>query len=132
MPWPHRRASLTPSFPMLRHPDTLTRPFLSKGKSIMANPLEILIEQVKQNPDPEASAVLLLSGVKSLLDNAIASEKPAALTDLATLLGESRDALAAAIVATPAATPKPHAAPHESHEAHATHAKHTAHGKKDS
>ena len=70
----------------------------------MSAELDVLTTQVAANTEVEASAIVLLEGLKSALDAAIASGNPAALTALSTQLEFSRAALAAAIVAnTPAA-----------------------------
>lgn len=64
--------------------------------------------QVAATNTIEASAVVLLQGLKTQLDAAIASNDPAALTALSDSLGTSNAALAAAITAnTPAAPPAP-------------------------
>jgi hypothetical protein len=72
----------------------------------MANELDALTATVTRTADVEDSAIVLLQGLKTALDAAIASGNPAALTALSTSLGAKTDALAAAVVAnTPAATP---------------------------
>lgn len=66
--------------------------------------LEDLATQVAANTDAEDSAVILLGGLKTALDQAIAAGNPAALTALSAKLGASKEKLAQAIVAnTPAA-----------------------------
>jgi hypothetical protein len=71
--------------------------------SHMANELDALKAAVEQNQTVTASAITLLQGLKQKLDEAIASGDPAKLHDLSAELGQSTDALAAAITAnTPA------------------------------
>ena len=73
-------------------------------ESKMAGELDSLRSQVEQTVTVERSAIVLLQGLKTALDAAIASGNPAALTDLSAQLGASAGALADAIVAnTPAA-----------------------------
>ncbi len=73
-------------------------------ETLMANELQTLQTQVAANTDAEQSAIVLLQGLKTALDQAIASGNPAALTALSAALGTSQQALAAAITAnTPAA-----------------------------
>ena len=70
----------------------------------MSVELDALKTQVTANIDAESSAAILLGGLKKLLDDAIASGNPAALTQLSADLGSSQAALSAAILAnTPAA-----------------------------
>lgn len=70
----------------------------------MAGELQGLTDQVKKNTDVEQSAILLLQGLKSALDAAIASGDPAQLLALSASLSTSQAALAAAVLAnTPAA-----------------------------
>ncbi len=74
----------------------------------MANELQTLTTQVAANTSAEASAIVLLQGLKTALDAAIAANNPQALLDLSNQLGASQQALAAAIVAnTPAAPAAP-------------------------
>ena len=70
----------------------------------MAGELAALQANVAKNTDVIESAITLLGNIKALLDAAIASGDPAALTALSATLGAEDDKLAAAIVAsTPAA-----------------------------
>jgi hypothetical protein len=74
---------------------------------MMSKKLDALTAQVKANTDAEQSAITLLTGLKALLDAAIASGNPAALTKLSSDLGTSQVALAAAILANTPASPSP-------------------------
>ncbi len=66
--------------------------------------LDDLKTAVQKNTDVEESAIVLLNGLKSKLDAAIAAGDPAALKALSDSLGTESDKLAAAVVAnTPAA-----------------------------
>lgn len=78
----------------------------------MAGELAALQAGVAKNTDVIESAITLLGNIKSLLDAAIASGDPAALTALSTALGAEDDKLAAAVAAnTPAAAPAATPAP---------------------
>lgn len=77
--------------------------FKSFRREIMAT-LDDVKAAVKANADAEDSAVLLLQGLKSKLDAAIASNDPVALQALADDLGRQTAGLAAAVVAN---TPTP-------------------------
>lgn len=75
---------------------------VQKGFAVMANELQGLEDQVKQNTDAEQSAVELLTSLHAQL--LAAQNDPARMQALISQLGTSKDALAAAIVAnTPAA-----------------------------
>lgn len=70
----------------------------------MAGELDALEAAVTRNTDVDASAIALLQGLKTKLDEAIASGDPAKLAAFSASLGASTDALAAAVAAnTPAA-----------------------------
>ena len=70
----------------------------------VAGELDALRAQVANTTSVEQSAITLLQGLKTALDNAIASGDPGALVDLSAQLGVGAGALADAIVAnTPAA-----------------------------
>lgn len=86
---------------VIRRLDTLLT-LVQKGFAFMANELQSLEDQVKQNTDVEQSAVQLLT---SLHDKLVAAQNdPARMTALIGQLGSSKEALAQAIVAnTPAA-----------------------------
>lgn len=71
----------------------------------MAGELDALRAQVTRNTEVDESAIVLLNGIKALLDAAIASGNPQALLDLSTQLGTSTDALAAAVAANTPAVP---------------------------
>lgn len=74
----------------------------------MSQELQDLEAQVGQTTDVAQSAVVLLDGLKSALDAAIAANDPAALKALSVSLGSSKDRLAAAVARnTPAAPPAP-------------------------
>ena len=73
----------------------------------MAGELGDLQAKVAQNTNVVDSAIVLITGIKTALDAAIAANNPQALKDLSTALGAEDDKLAAAIVAnTPAASMK--------------------------
>lgn len=77
---------------------------LKEGQAKMANELDTLKTAVQKNTDAEESAIVLLQGLKTALDAAIASGDPAALTALSASIGSETDKLASAVVAnTPAA-----------------------------
>lgn len=70
----------------------------------MANELDDLKAAVAKNKDVDDSAIALLKGLKDKLDQAIASNDPAALKALSDSLGSEQADLAAAVTAnTPAA-----------------------------
>ena len=70
----------------------------------MANELNDLTAKVTAIVDVSESVIVLLTGIKQKLDDAIAANNPAALAALSASLGTETDKLAAAIVAnTPAA-----------------------------
>lgn len=70
----------------------------------MSQELIDLQAAVAANSTVIGSAVTLLTGLKTQLDEAIASGDPQALRDLSSQLGSQTDALAAAVLAnTPAA-----------------------------
>ena len=73
---------------------------------IMANELESLTKQVSDSISVEDSAIILLNGLKTKLDAAIASGSPAALQALSDSLGAEKIKLAEAITAN---TPGPKA-----------------------
>lgn len=82
----------------------------------MAGELDALKAQVAASIDTEKSAILLIQGLKTALDQAIANlPDPAALTALSASLGTEQTALAAAITANtptpPAPAPSPAPAP---------------------
>lgn len=69
----------------------------------MANELNDLTAKVTAIVDVSESVIVLLTGIKQKLDDAIAANNPAALAALSASLGTETDKLAAAIVAnTPA------------------------------
>ena len=71
--------------------------FIVRGVFTMAGELDALRAQVARNGEVDASAIVLLRGIKAALDAAIAAGDPAALTALSASLGQSTDALAAAV-----------------------------------
>jgi hypothetical protein len=74
----------------------------------MAGELAALQAGVQKNTDVIESAITLIGNIKTLLDAAIASGDPAALTALSTTLGAEDDRLAQAVASnTPAAAPAP-------------------------
>lgn len=86
---------------VIRRLDTILT-LLQKGFALMANELQTLEDQVKQNTDAEQSAIQLLTTLHEQL--VAAQTDPARMTALISQLGTSKEALAAAVVAnTPAA-----------------------------
>jgi hypothetical protein len=78
--------------------------FIVRKEEMMAGELDALRVQVSRNAEVDASAIVLLRGIKAALDAAIAAGDPAALTELSNSLGASTDALAQAVTEnTPAA-----------------------------
>jgi hypothetical protein len=71
--------------------------FLVRKVENMAGELDALRAQVARNTEVDASAIVLLRGIKAALDAAIAAGDPAALTELSNSLGASTDQLAAAV-----------------------------------
>lgn len=70
----------------------------------MSDQLTALTAKVEANATVTESAITLLTGLKSSLDEAIASDDPLALADLSDRLGAQTEALAAAVTAnTPSA-----------------------------
>jgi hypothetical protein len=65
----------------------------------MAGELQGLTDEVAATRGVQQSAIVLLSGLKTALDAAIASGNLAALADLSAQLGTSREGLAAAVAA---------------------------------
>lgn len=87
---------------------------LAGQKTILANQekemaaLDNLKTAVANDTTVDQSAITLLTGLKTALDAAIASNDPTQLQALSDQLGASQSALAAAVVAnTPAAAPAP-------------------------
>jgi hypothetical protein len=77
------------------------------GVTKMSTELDTLTAAVQKNSDAEDSAIVLLQGLKTALDAAIASGNPQALVALSAQIGIKTDALAAAIVANTPAAPAP-------------------------
>jgi len=75
----------------------LVQKLVTEGETITMD-LTQLTTQVARNKDAIQSGITVMKGIKKALDDAIASEDPAALTALSASLGENTDALAAAIV----------------------------------
>ena len=70
----------------------------------MGQELDDLTAAVAKDTDVDTSAITLLNGLKQKLDDAIASNNPAALKALSDQLGSNAQALADAVTAnTPAA-----------------------------
>lgn len=79
----------------------LTRIVAIEQKEIaMAGELDALIAQAQANADAEQSAVNLLGQLHQLLSDALANNDIGKLKAITAQLGVSKDALAAAIVAT--------------------------------
>lgn len=77
---------------------------LLKGQQEIMTTLKDIQDQVAQQRTIVESAVSLITGLKSALDAALASEDPAALKQLSDDLGSESNALAAAVAAnTPGA-----------------------------
>jgi hypothetical protein len=70
----------------------------TQGEKEMATLAE-LEAQVAETTQVQESAIVLLNGIKQLLDEAIASQDPAKIEELRALLDAGTDALAAAVVA---------------------------------
>ena len=74
----------------------------------MATALENITREVHEATEISLSAITLIQGLKTALDEAIASGNPAALQALSDELDANATALAAAVLAnTPAAPPVP-------------------------
>jgi len=63
--------------------------------------------KVQRNNEVDASAILLLQGIKAALDEAILSGNPAEIQRLSDELGTSTEALAAAVAANTPTVPPP-------------------------
>jgi hypothetical protein len=80
--------------------------FIIKKLHQMGTELDNLTKQVEDSITVEEGAIVLITGLKTELDAAIATGSGAALQALSDKLGAEKDKLAAAVVAnTPAAAP---------------------------
>ncbi len=78
--------------------DTKLNLILRQGAKEMATLQELEVE-VRETADVQQSVIVLLNGLKQLLDEAIASQDPAKIEELRALLDSSTTALAAAAAA---------------------------------
>jgi ATP/maltotriose-dependent transcriptional regulator MalT len=80
---------------------------LTRMEKRLMTAIDNLRAQVERNNSVTESAITLLQGIKTQLDNAIASGDPAAIQALSDTLGTETDKLAAAVVANTPAAPTP-------------------------
>lgn len=102
--WGRKRRDYHPLAPYLDMILSNTTLLVQQGEQQLAA-LDDLKAQVAATITIEASAITLIQGIAQQLKDAIAANDPAALTDLATQLGTSATALAAAVTANTPATP---------------------------